>query len=194
MYLPTSFGTFLAGITSRGYDNAQFACSECGIYERPDKFVAWIEQQAGVPVSRGPEPTADPLTAAAGGGAETTITPNDPKSDGHAYAITAPPADGTAAVRDDGRVRVCVAAGASGADTVTVTITDSKDPTRALAMTIPIAVSGTDSGTCTLAFSDGGGGGGCGCASGGLTPGAALPFAAALAMVLRRRRGVAGSR
>jgi secreted trypsin-like serine protease len=60
MYLLTSYGTWLAGITSRGYDNSQYACSEGGIYERPDKIVGWIEEVAGVPVTHGPEPTAEP--------------------------------------------------------------------------------------------------------------------------------------
>ena len=61
MYLLTEYGTFLAGVTSRSYDNSQFACSEGGIYGRPDKIVDWIEQQTGVKVARGPEPTARPI-------------------------------------------------------------------------------------------------------------------------------------
>jgi endonuclease G len=197
LYLPTSFGTFLAGVTSRGYQADVFACSEGGIYERPDKFIGWIEQTAGVAVSHGPEPTFDALTAPAGGAGETTITPNDPKSDGHAYAITTPPAHGKAAASSDGRVRVCMDATATGADAVTVTITDSKDGSRALAWTLPITVAGTASGTCTLDFATGGGG--CGCQASGSgggrgIPGGALPLAGALAIVLRRRRGGRGTR
>jgi hypothetical protein len=105
MYLVTDYGNFLAGVTSRSYSDATFACSQGGIYERPDKIVDWIEQQAGVSVARGPEPSADPLTIAAGDGGETVIDPNDPRSGDHGFSIATPPAHGQAKVRDRDRHR-----------------------------------------------------------------------------------------
>src|SRR5438874_2596884 len=63
LYLLTDYGSLLAGVTSRSYDNASVACGEGGIYERPDKIVEWIEREAGVPVTHGPEPIADPIPA-----------------------------------------------------------------------------------------------------------------------------------
>ncbi|MCX5743710.1 MAG: serine protease, partial [Proteobacteria bacterium] len=86
LYLETTYGTFLAGITSRGYDDAKFLCSEGGIYERPDKVLAWIEEASGATIGRGPEPTAAPLDDAF----HLQITPHDPKSTDHHYAIATP--------------------------------------------------------------------------------------------------------
>lgn len=190
MYLLTSYGNFVAGATSRSYDNAQFACSEGGIYGRPDKIVDWIEQQAGVPVARGPEPAADPIMAVHGDAGETTITANDPKSEAHTYAITTPPAHGTAKVRDDGRVRVCTdPTAAAGSDAVTVTVTDADHADRAVAMTIPITIAdGTAPASCDVdAFSDGDGGGCCEASGGGA---GSIPLAlGVLALVIRSRRG-----
>jgi endonuclease G len=191
MYLLTSYGNFLAGATSRGYDNSQFACSEGGIYGRPDKIVDWIEEQTGVKVARGPEPAADPIMAVHGDAGETVITANDPKSDNHTYAITTPPAHGTAKVRADGRVRVCTdPAAAAGSDSVVVTVTDADHSNRAVSMTIPIEIAdGSAPASCDIdAFSIGDDGGGC-CEAGGGGAGA-IPLAlGVLALVIRSRRG-----
>jgi len=187
LYVLTSYGDFLAGVTSRSYDNATFPCGDGGIYERPDKIVDWIEQQAGVAVARGPEPTADPIMVVRGNGAETVIAANDPKTGDHAFAIATPPAHGTAKVRDDGRVRVCADPAATGMDAVTVTITDANDSQRALALTIPIAIEdGTPAATCDPgAFSVDEGG--C-CDSGHGAAGTSIPLGIAVAAILRRRR------
>lgn len=143
LYLLTRYGTFVAGVTSRGYTAE---CGTGGIYARPDKIVDWIEQVTGHAIAHGPEPKLGTIHAIPGGAGETTITANDPKSRSHSFTITTPPAQGMAAVRDsDGRVRVCVdpAAGA-GTDSMVVTIADSNDPSRALAVTVPIVIgSGT---------------------------------------------------
>ena len=189
MYLVTDYGNFLAGVTSRSYSDATFACSQGGIYERPDKIVDWIEQQAGVPIARGPEPSADPLTIAAGSGGETVIAANDPKSSDHGYAITTPPAHGQAKVRDDGRLRVCVDPSATGTDSVTVSITDSHASARSLDVTVPIAITAGDPTTvCDAgAFSVGEDGGGC-CDARGGAAGSSVPLSIALAALLRRRQ------
>jgi endonuclease G len=172
LYLITSYGAFLAGTTSRSYDNATVACSEGGIYERPDKVIDWIEEVTGVHVAHGPEPTSGDISARRGDGGETSIEPHDPVSKQHVFEITMPPAHGMAIVRSDGRVRVCVdPAAPPGMDSMVVTVTDATAPARALALTIPITIEdGTPPASCDLnAFSESGGccdaGGGGGWAS-----------------------------
>jgi len=78
LYLLTDHGTFLAGVTSRGYDTATRPCADGGIYGRPDAIVEWIEETTDVTLPRGPEPSADVLVAPGGNGA-VTIEPNDPR-------------------------------------------------------------------------------------------------------------------
>src|SRR5260370_33086108 len=60
LYLLTDYGSLLAGVTSRSYDNASVACGEGGIYERPDKIVEWIERAAGAAGAARPQATRDP--------------------------------------------------------------------------------------------------------------------------------------
>jgi endonuclease G len=187
LYLATDYGTFLAGATSRGYDDNQFYCSEGGIYVRPDKFVEWIEMAAGVPVARGPEPTAEAITVVRGNGAETSIVHNDPKSDDHTFAITTPMTMGTAAVRDDGRLRVCPKNDITGPDSLVVTVTDKQDPTRTATVKVPVTITDGDAGdNCDPnAFEDDGGG----CCDSGRSAGGALPLSlGVLAFLIRRRR------
>jgi endonuclease G len=187
LYLTTGFGTFLAGVTSRSYDDATVPCSDGGIYARPDKVAAWIERAAGVSIARAPGPEADPLVAVHGDGDDTRIAVHDPESDAHRFEIVAPPAHGTAKVRSDGAVRVCVdPAAPAGDDAVTVLITDTRHDGRALPITIPIRIEdGAAPPSCDLdAFSSGG----C-CDSGGGGSGGAIPLAiGVLAIVLGRRR------
>ncbi len=139
LYLLTRYGTFVAGITSRGYTPE---CGAGGIYARPDKVADWIEEVTGHRIARGPEPSFGTIHAKPGAAGETTLAANDPKSRSHTYEITTPPAQGTAAIRaSDGRVRVCVdPAAGPGTDAMVVTITDTSDASRALAGTIPIAI------------------------------------------------------
>lgn len=186
-YLKTMYGVFLAGITSRGYDSNQFYCSEGGIYERADKIVDWIDKEAGVKVARGPTPSAEPITAVLGHAAETTIEPNDPRTGtAHTFAITKPPMYATAAVRDDGRVRVCASRNAIGTDTVEVTVTDAGNPARALVVQIPINMQdGTPAESCDVNdFGEDGGG----CCDTRRSAGGSIPLAMFVLLVLRRRR------
>jgi hypothetical protein len=115
------------------------------------------------------------------------ITPNDPKATDHTFAITTPPAHGTAKVRDDGRVRVCTDAASSGDDSVGVTITDKNHAERAVAMTIPITFAdGGAPGSCDVnAFSVDEGGG---CCDAGRSASGSVPLALGVLLVLRRRR------
>ena len=188
LYIATSYGTFLAGATSRGYDDNQYYCSEGGIYVRPDKFVDWIEASAGVPVRRGPEPTAAPIAAPRTFPGETDIVHNDPVSTEHTYAIKTPPMYGTAAVREDGRVRVCTD-NVTGADSVVVTVTDKNDPARAVDVKIGIEVADGEEVLVDCDPTDFETEGGGGCCDSGRSAGGALPLGLGiLALVLRRRR------
>jgi len=188
LYLLTPYGDFLAGATSRGYDNNQFYCSEGGIYVRPDKFIDWIESSAGVPVTRGPEPTAELITVVRGHGGETDIVHNDPKADAHTYTLTTPPQYGTAKVRDDGRVRVCANPDVQGGDSLVVTVADKADPTRAIDVKVNVLINAGDPGEgCDVdAFGDDDDGGGC-CDS-GRSPAGALPLALGVLAILVGRR------
>ena len=191
LYLLTGYGSFLAGVTSRAYDNATQQCGEGGIYERPDKVVPWIEQMTGVAVTHGPEPALDaPLEVMGVDGAEASITANDPKSTAHGFAIKTPPAHGSANVRADGRLRACSDGGGTGSDSVTVTVTDTMDATRAVDMTYPITVTDpTGAATCdAAAFDDGSGGGGC--CDAGRSAGGSLPLALGVLAILGRRRQI----
>lgn len=191
LYLGTDYGTFLAGVTSRSYDNAIYWCSEGGIYARPDKVVDWIETAAGVPIARGPEPTFDPMVAIRGHAVESMIVANDPKSTAHTYEITTPPVHGTAKVREDGRVRVCTQDNVVLTDSLVVTITDTNDTSRKLAVTMPITITDGDAFTeCDLdAYgTEGSDGAGGGCCDSRRSAGGSLPLAIGVLALLRRRR------
>jgi len=187
VYLNTPYGAFLTGITSRAYDNAQYACSEGGIYGRPDKIMGWIEEQSGAKLTRGPEPTAELITVTGGGAGETMIEHNDPKQGAtHTFEITTPPMYAKAAVRADGLVRVCGAPGVVGGDELIVTVTDKADPTRTLPAKVQVLMQDGDSaGDCDPeAFGDDGGG----CCDTRRSASGSLPLGLAVLLVLRRRR------
>lgn len=184
LYLITDSGTYLAGVTSRGYDNNSYDCSEGGIYARPDKVVDWIEEVAGVKVSRGREPTYEALRAVRGHAAETMIEANDPKSTDHTFKIITQPGYGTAAIRDDGRLRVCTNDAVAGDDFMVVEVTDTKDPTRTLTLRMPIIIEDGDPGSdCDPEDFEGGG-----CCDAGRSAGGSLPLGLGVLLVLRRRR------
>ncbi len=190
LYVTTSFGTFLAGVTSRGYDGAAQACGAGGIYVRPEKVIAWIEQVAGGRVTHGPEPTLDAALVGGGDGAEATVVAGDPLATAHVFAIAVAPAHGAAVIRPDGRLRVCSDGGGSGADAVTVTVTDAADATRAVDQVFGVAAAtATAPGACDpTAFADGlGAGDGGGCCDAGAGAAGSAPLALAVLVLLRRR-------
>lgn len=194
LYIKGELGTFVAGLTSRSYDDATMTCSEGGIYTRADRIVDWIEQVAGVPVARGRDPGFDPLDVAVGAGAETRIAVNDPRSTRHRFAIAAQPARGTAAVDAKGKVRVCATGEGEGTDRVVVEITDAGDAARRIFTSIPITIrAGVDDGGCEL--DDAGGCGGCQGDPRGQAGTALLlaAFAAAGLVLPRRRRAVSAA-
>jgi len=191
LYLVTDYGTFLVGVTSRAYNDATDPCGEGGIYGRPDTIVDFIDRQTGVAVARAPEPTAERIVAIRGDGGETEILHNDPKSESHTYTLTTPPTMGTAKVRDDGRVRVCVDKEAvpGDNDSLVVTVADTADPTRSVPVKVQIAIAVNQSdGRCDVdkfdvAEDDGGG-----CCDSGRSAGGALPLSVLVLLVLRRPR------
>jgi V8-like Glu-specific endopeptidase len=190
LYLVTKYGEFLAGVTSRAYDNATTACKDGGIYVRPDKVIDQLEQMAGVALARGPEPSADTLTISApGDGGDILIAVNDPKTKSHDFTVTTPPAHGTAKLRSDGAFRVCSdPAQAPGDDSAVVTITDSDDSSRTLTVTIPITVqSGTPPvAICDIdAFSIPESGG---CCDSGHAHAGSIPLAVGVALIALRKR------
>ncbi|HTL32112.1 MAG TPA: trypsin-like serine protease [Kofleriaceae bacterium] len=187
MYLLTDYGNFLAGVTSRSYDNATYACGEGGIYGRPDKIVDWIEEQTLVKVTRGPTPTiADALDVVVGNPIEAKIAPNDPKSNDHTFTIKTQPGYGKAAVNEDGTLRVCGSKEFFGKDKVTVTVTDANNPTRTVDATFPINIlEGDPPDDCDeTAFGDDGGG----CCSASRDARGSILLAAFVLLTLRRRR------
>lgn len=193
LYLTTGYGTFLAGVTSRAYSNATTTCGEGGLYTRPDKVIDWIEDVAEVKVSRGPEPSAEAMVAVRGNAAETTIEPNDPKTNDHTFTITTPPGYGMAVVREDGRVRVCTNDDVAGDDTMVITVTDKANPERSVAVKLPITIEDGEPGAdCDPnAFEDESSEGG-GCCDSGHGSAGMVPLAAfVLVMLLRRRHAIA---
>jgi endonuclease G len=187
LYLPTSYGRFVAGITSRSYDDARYACSEGGIYARPGTVANWIEQVAGTAVERGPEPGVDAIHVIRGHGAEASIAANDPKTKGHRFKVAAQPARGVAKARSDGRVRVCADPEAElGEDAVTVTISDRGDDGRKLDVQIPVVVEDGDPPLEPCSVDDFEYG--IGCCDGGRGARGSLPLALGVAALLRRSR------
>jgi secreted trypsin-like serine protease len=184
IYLPTDYGTFLAGITSRGYEANIYWCSEGGLYVRTDKLADWIEKSTSLDVARGPEPTVpDKLTAVRGHLAEAQIDANDPKSTEHDFAIKTAPKYATAAVSDGGHLRVCTDPGVVAMDTLELTITDKNDSTRVLTYTIPVEITDGDAGGgCDADDFDSGG-----CCDSGRSAGGSIPLALGVLAVLRAR-------
>ena len=194
LYLKTSYGDFVAGITSRAYEDAVYPCQDGGIYTRPDAVIDWIEQTAGVPVSHAPEPTADALALVPGGGGQTVVVANDPRATAHTFALAGPPEHGQAAVAADGRVRYCAAAGYTGDDWIPVTVTDASNPARTLTTRVYVQVQDglTETG-CSLEFDDDGAGGCC-AAGPGHAGGRALVAGLVGLLLLRRRRAAPRAR
>jgi uncharacterized protein (TIGR03382 family) len=189
VYLMTSYGSYLTGITSRGYDTNNYYCSEGGIYERPDKILDWMEMQSGAAITRGPMPVAEPtkIMTVRGDAGEAKITHNDPKEGvTHKFEITKQPGYGKAAVSDEGVVRVCANDDVAGDDTLEVTVSDMADPTRTITIKLPILIAdGSPPDDCDPTDFGGDNGGCCDTRRGA---GGSIPLAMLVLLVLRRRR------
>lgn len=184
LYLLTPSGSYLAGLTSRGYSDATLTCSQGGIV-RPDKIVDWIEEQAGVAISRGPEPRVSTLQVTLGQPAEVQIEPGDPISKHHRYEISVAPSRGVAAVNGEGTVKLCASGVGPGTDLLVVEVTDTKRPSRKLSVNVAVTIQdGVDDGSCRIDFADDG----CGCRTGFAGSSAAMLTVIAGLLVLPRRR------
>lgn len=180
MYLLTEHGDFLAGITSRGYDDNQFECSEGGIYTRPDKaaLVTWVEERAGVVLEDGLHPTGEAMTIVWSTSESQALDAADPWGTTHDWEIVTPPAAGTATIDADGVLTV-TAPGVDGDDVVVVRAIDRDDPTRSAKVRIALAYRETDDDDS----------GGC-CSTGGAPAAPSLLAAVTVLVGLRRRRSV----
>ncbi len=186
LYIDTPFGMFVAGLTSRAYDNAMFDCSEGGLYVRPDKIIDWIEEVTQVNVSRGPAPTAEAINIAGGEGGETRVVINDPKSTNHTFEVTQEPTRSRYAISPDGRIRVCADGAGAGTDALKINVVDADHIERSLPVTIKINVAaGTAATDCSLEFDASSG---CGCQSDGNTGLGLLASVGVLGLLGRRRR------
>ena len=174
LYLLDARGPLVAGITSRSYDDATVACSEGGIYVRPDHptVVAWIEAAAGAELEDGLHPLPDALTIAPGTTRQVTLAAADPFAADHGWALIAGPTTGTATLTEAGVLTVSAPAD-GGDDSLVIRATDRADPGRAADVRIALAYHEED--------------GGC-CATGDRADRAAPLALATLALVHRRRR------
>lgn len=131
LYLVTDYGTFLAGVTSRGYNNNQFYCSEGGIYGRPDKIVDWIEDQIGERLPEGAGAEAEILVAETGEPATARVDPADPMGAGsYVYEIVGNGAHGLATIDANGVVTYQSVNDYVGSDEIRIKVTDANDETR----------------------------------------------------------------
>ena len=188
LYLPTPFGTFLAGVTSRSYSDVDYPCGQGGIYVRADAVVDWVEDETGRKLPRAvcnqpPEPSADDLAVWKNGSASVTVEANDPEGDDVTFEIVAPPAHGVATIDDAGLLRYDARGGFLGADTVGVRVTDAEGATGNVAVDVHVLTRG-DYKVLTGEAAP------CGCAPGTPT-GAVAGLAGLAALVLRRRRPAA---
>lgn len=174
LYLLDARGPLVAGITSRSYDDATVACSQGGIYVRPDHptVVAWIEAAAGVELEDGLHPLPDAVTVAPGTTRQVTLDAADPFAADHAFALLAGPTTGTATLTADGALTI-TAPLEPGDDSLVVRATDRADPSRTAEVRIALAYHDDE--------------GGC-CATGDRADRAAPLALATLALVRRRRR------
>jgi MYXO-CTERM domain-containing protein len=173
LFLSTTYGQFLLGVTSRSY-LGESKCAKGGIYARADAIIPWIERETGIKVVQGPTPSLS-LVAEDGTSAVGTIAVNDPLGvRPRTFAIEVPPRNGTAIVRGDGEVVYTPNDGYTGEDPFTIAISDTARPGRGVSFIVD-------------ARSEEGGG----MCSSTARPAAALPLVALglLAMVRRRRLG-----
>lgn len=122
LYLPTPKGTFLVGVTSRGFYNA--VCGDGGIWVRPDSppLHDWIEDVTGrtLPAPACFEPTAPALYAVKNHPGYSQVDPHYDEGEPFTFEIAAAPMYGGATVSDDGLVTFTPETGFKGEDSVTV--------------------------------------------------------------------------
>lgn len=140
LYLVTNYGTFLAGVTSRGILSGSQPCGYGGIYVRADALGAWIEETAQRRLARPAAPVIEDFEAELGDATEIPIDANDPSSGDHTYEIVTPPAHGTIALRGTSRPTYTPTAGYLGADTFELRVVDANNDARAATATGAVTV------------------------------------------------------
>jgi len=146
IYLRAPTGDFLVGTTSRAATPATVSCGDGGIYVRFDAIADWIEQTAGISltrpdcgsVNRSPQPSARLIHTHIGGTVTTTIDAGDPDPDDtHSFHIVAEPTHGVAEL--DGQ-DLLFTADRPGLDRVEIEVTDDGDPPLSSTLSIDIEV------------------------------------------------------
>lgn len=173
LYLTGDHGAFLVGITSRGYDDSVFQCSEGGIYTRPAKgeLVAWVESTTGAFLEDGLHPRGEAMVIEPGATATQALLADDPYGAAHTWEILQAPTAGTATIDGAGLLTV-VAPLDDGDDVVVVRATDAAAPGRTARVRIELRYGVEDGGCC----------------GGAPHPGGALWLTAIAAIGLGRRR------
>lgn len=176
LYLDDPSGTFLVGVTSRGFYGTSLPCSEGGIWVRPDAIIDWIESSAQVTLPRAICPTAESveLEVEAGEIVSTMVQVDGHElADGLTMATGTAPMHGDLATEDDGAVHYRAQKDYEGPDSFTIAVKDNGVQTGALTFTVNVVPNQ----------------GGCGCRAGGDgAPGTVLLVGMALLVTLRRRR------
>lgn len=91
--------------------------------------------------NRAPSPTAPAIVTTANTAASSQVMVNDPDAgQAHTFAVSTPPANGTAAVNSTGVVTYTPRAGFTGSDSVMITATDNGSPPRSGTVTIRVQV------------------------------------------------------
>ena len=147
LYLRTESGTFLVGVTSRGYADNNLPCSQGGIYTRLDSPAvrSWIESETGINLSESncglpPDPLTGPMEVEAGETVTIFIDPNDPDQvDGHEFTANIDPMYGLLDIVN-GTVEYTAPADYLGIDSFSVTVTDNDIPRHAVDTFITVNV------------------------------------------------------
>ena len=137
VFITTELGERLAGVTSRGIDQASEPCGDGGIYVRPDAAIEWLESVIGEPLERpncdalndAPRPSDYELLAFGMQGGTLYLSPNDPDlDDQHTFTLITPPSLGNATVASNGTVAYWPESSSVEADSFIVRISDSGVP------------------------------------------------------------------
>lgn len=185
LFLPTPYGTFLAGVTSRAYWDVDYPCGQGGIYVRADAVLDWIEEESGETLPRAqcnaaPNPSAADLVVWKNGRAAVAVDGGDPDGDPVTFELSSPPLHGNAVVADDGVVTYDAVGGYVGVDTIGVRVTDDKGASGDVSIDVDVLTRADYKATTGAAAP-------CGCAPGSLSGGGAALFAVTLLTVRRRR-------
>jgi hypothetical protein len=149
LYLHTSRGAVLAGITARGVDEGEAPCGQGGVYVRLDVVAPLVEAALGRTLRRpacgenhAPVASAEPVVLGPeeGSAAVRVNVADEDAGDLHRFEVTATPVGGTVSVARDGTVHYQPHAGFSGEDTVTLRVTDDGMPALSAELRLSITV------------------------------------------------------